>query len=210
MLMKMEDLEKLTKRKIFGWLALVSYRILKKWFLFHSKILFFSAVENNFDNSADVAFKAGIDNLHFSTINRRLIEAGLKSKIAAVKDILTDEHHAGRLAFARRYLNHPIHFWRRVIFTDEKSWSSLSHGRVRVRRLRNDRFKKRNILNIKRSGRTSVSVWGGMWSGGLTRLSRVEGNLTAVQYVNILENNLLPFIRVNFQRGERVTFVQDK
>jgi hypothetical protein len=55
-----------------------------------------------------------------------------------------------------------------------------------------------------------VSVWGGMWSGGLTRLSRVEGNFTAVQYVNILENNLLPFIRVNFQRGERVTFVQDK
>ncbi|EFX74969.1 hypothetical protein DAPPUDRAFT_251247 [Daphnia pulex] len=91
-------------------------------------------VENNFDNSADVAFKAGIDNLHTSTINRRLIEAGLKSKIAAVKDILTDEHRAGRLAFARR------------------------------------------------SGRTSVSVWGGMWSGGLTRLSRVEGNLTAVQY----------------------------
>jgi hypothetical protein len=65
-------------------------------------------------------------------------------------------------------------------------------------------------LNIKRSGRTSVSVWGGMWSGGLTRLSRVEGNLTAVQYVNILETNLLAFIRANFQRGERITFIQDK
>jgi len=148
--------------------------------------------------------------LHTSTVNRRLIEAGLKSQIAAVKDILTDEHRAGRLAFARPYVNHPIDFWRRVIFTDEKSWSSSSHGRVRVRRLKNDRFKKRNILNIKRSGRTSVSVWGGMWSGGLTRLSRVEGNLTAVQYVNILETNLFAYIRVNFQRGERITFVQDK
>lgn len=168
------------------------------------------ALENNFDNSADVAFKAGIDNAHISTINRRLIEAGIKSNIAAVKDILTDDHRAGRLAFARRYVNQPIDFWRRVIFTDEKSWSSTSHGRVRVRRLRKERFEKKNILNIKRSGRTSVSVWGGMWSGGLTRLSRVEGNLTAVQYVNILETNLLAFIRENFQRGERITFVQDK
>jgi len=33
--------------------------------------------------------------LHTSTVNRRLIEAGLKSQIAAVKDILTDEHRAG-------------------------------------------------------------------------------------------------------------------
>ena len=148
--------------------------------------------------------------MHNSTINRRLKELGLKSNIAAVKDILTDEHRAGRLAFAQRYVHQPVEFWRRVIFTDEKSWSSASHGRVRVRRLRNDRFEKRNILSIKRSGRTTVSVWGGMWSGGLTRLSRVDGNLTAVQYVNILETNLLAYIRANFPRGERITFVQDK
>ena len=82
--------------------------------------------------------------MHTSTVNRRLKELGLKSNIAAVKDILTDEHRAGRLAFARRYVHQPVEFWRRVIFTDEKSWSSASHGRVRVRRLRNDRFEKRN------------------------------------------------------------------
>jgi hypothetical protein len=55
-------------------------------------IIFLIALENNFDNSADVAFKAGKDNAHISTINRRLIEAGIKSNIAAVKDILTDDH----------------------------------------------------------------------------------------------------------------------
>ncbi|XP_045024558.1 uncharacterized protein LOC123469599 [Daphnia magna] len=168
-----------------------------------------AAIENKFDNSADVAFKPGIDNVHILTINRRLIEAGIKSEIGAVKDILTDEHRAGRLAFVRWYVNQPIDFWRIVVFTDEKSWSSSSRGGVRVRRLKKERSEKRNILNIKRSGRTFVSVWGGMWSGGLTRLSRVERNLTTVQYVNTLKTNLIAFIRANFQRGERITFVQD-
>lgn len=168
------------------------------------------AIENKFDNSADVAFKPGIDNVHILTINRRLIEAGIKSEIGAVKDILTDEHRAGRLAFVRWYVNQPIDFWRIVVFTDEKSWSSSSRGGVRVRRLKKETSEKRNILNIKRSGRTFVSVWGGMWSGGLTRLSRVERNLTTVQYVNTLKTNLIAFIRANFQRGERITFVQDK
>jgi hypothetical protein len=39
---------------------------------------------------------------------------------------------------------------------------------------------------------------------GLTRLSRLEGNLTTVQYVNIIETHLLAYFRNNFQRDERI------
>jgi hypothetical protein len=144
------------------------------------------------------------------SITRRLNSAGLRYRIAAVKDVLTEEHRAGRLRFARRYVNMPIAFWRLVIFTDEKSWSSSAHGQIRVRRLNNQRYSRENILHIKKSGRSTVSVWGGMWLGGVTPLRRVVGNLTAVQYVNILEGTLIPYLTDYFPPGEAVTFVQDK
>jgi hypothetical protein len=140
-----------------------------------------------------------------------LNESGLQSRIAAIKDILTPEHRAGRLHFARRYVDYPVEFWRWVLFTDEKSWSSAAHGQIRVRRHQNERFKKKNIYSIKRSGRTTVSVWGGVWLGGLTPLYRVENNLNSAQYItNVLEGTLLPYIRQAYPHGEPVVFVQDK
>jgi hypothetical protein len=43
----------------------------------------------------------------------------MHSRVAAIKDILTEEHRAARLHFARRYVHYLIEFWRWVIFTDE-------------------------------------------------------------------------------------------
>jgi hypothetical protein len=73
----------------------------------------------------------------------------------------------------------PIAFWRLVFFTDEKSRSSSAHGQIHVRRLNNQRYSRKNILRIKKSDSSTVSVWGGMWLGGVLR--RVVGNLTTVQ-----------------------------
>ena len=85
-----------------------------------------------------------------------------------MKDVLIEEHRAERLRFARRDVKMPIEFWRVVIFKDEKSWSSSAQGRIRVRRLNKQRYSGKNILHIKKSGRSTVSVWGGMWLGGVT------------------------------------------
>ena len=138
-------------------------------------------------------------------------ESGLQSRIAAIKDILTPEHRAGRLHFARRYVDYPIEFWRWVLFTDEKSWSWAAHGQIRVRRHQKERFEKKNIYSIKISGRTTVSVRGGVWLGGLTLLYCVQNNLNSAQYItNVLEGTLLPYILQAYPHGETVVFVQDK
>lgn len=135
----------------------------------------------------------------------------MNSRIAAVKDILTEEHRAARLHFARRYVHYPLEFWRWVVFTDEKSWSSAAHGQLRVRRSANERFDRKNIYSIKRSGRTTVSVWGGMWLGGITPLYRVTNNLTSAQYVtSVLEQTLLLYVLAEFPGVDPVVFVQDK
>lgn len=173
-------------------------------------IYIYLAAVNNFDNTLTVAAKAGLGHLSIQSITRRLSDAGILSQIAAVKDILTDAHRAARLHFARQYVNMPLEFWRWVIFTDEKCWSSAAHGRIRVLRQKNKRYNRENILEVKVSGRTSVTVWAGMWLGGVTPLVRVQGNLTAVQYTNILDTVLIPYIDENFPQIEPTTIVQDK
>lgn len=120
-------------------------------------------IENNFENSADIAFKVGIDHVHTSTINHRLREVGLKSNIAAAKNILTDKYRAaGRILFARRYVHQPGKFWRSDFYGPENLM--LGFRRLCLSPSAEERkIRKRNILNIKRSGRTSVSVWGGIF-----------------------------------------------
>lgn len=127
-----------------------------------------------------------------------------------MKDVLTAEHRAARLRFALRYRNMPQDFWNLVIFTDEKSWSSSAHGLIRVYRRKNERYNRENILEIKKSGRTSVCVWGAMWRGGVSPLRRINGNLTAIQYIDILERSLVPYVNQFFPDDEQVTIVQDK
>jgi hypothetical protein len=127
----------------------------------------------------DIAENVGLDRLSQNSISMRLTKSGMHSRIAAIKDILTEEHRAARLHFARRYVNYPLEFWRWVVFTDEKSWSSAAHGQPRIRQPPKQRFNRENIYSIKRSGRTTVSVWGGMWLGGITLLYCVTKNLTS-------------------------------
>lgn len=102
---------------------------------------------------------------------------GLGFWIAAVNNILTEEHRRARLAFARRYIRYQLAFWKSVIFSDKKYWSTKAHGWIRVQRLRKTRFNAENILNVNKSCRCSACVWAGLsWERGLTLLTRVIGN----------------------------------
>ena len=74
-----------------------------------------------------------------TTIRRRLREAGLRSRVAAKMEALTEAHRAARLGFAERYANRGVNFWSQVIFTDEKTFRSSDQGPVRVWRRENTR-----------------------------------------------------------------------
>ena len=75
--------------------------------------------------------------LHEAGIHHRVeagiyhrVEAGIHHRVLPKKESLTEQHRAGRLAFAQRYVGEDLEFWSRVVFTDEKSFSSTSHGRM--------------------------------------------------------------------------------
>ncbi|KAK4327422.1 hypothetical protein Pmani_002087 [Petrolisthes manimaculis] len=57
-------------------------------------------------------------------------EMGFRHRTPAIKPKLTERHRELRLQFAQRYVHQDLNFWGRVIFSDEKTFSSTSRGKL--------------------------------------------------------------------------------
>uniref|UniRef100_A0A8L0DTY1 Tc1-like transposase DDE domain-containing protein n=1 Tax=Oncorhynchus mykiss TaxID=8022 RepID=A0A8L0DTY1_ONCMY len=125
-------------------------------------------------------------NVHVSaqTVRNRLHEGGMRARRPQVGVVLTAQHRAGRLAFAREHQDWQIRHWRLVLFTDESRFAlSTCDRRDRVWRRRGERSAACNILQHDRFGGGSVMVWGGISLGGRTALHVLaRGSLTAIRY----------------------------
>lgn len=143
------------------------------------------------------------------TIRNRLRQdrVPIRARRPYTGQILTARHRAARLAWARHHRHWTRAQWRNVIFTDESRFVvSFADGRVRVYRRWNERFAQCCVQERDRFGVGSVMVWAGIIYNQKTDLVIVPGNLNAVGYVNILRNNLLPFLQ---NRGPGVILQQD-
>lgn len=66
------------------------------------------------------------------TIRRRLHDAGLRSRIACQKPLLTSRHKEQRVAFAEAHRDWDASDWASVIFTDESTFTSEWDQQKRV------------------------------------------------------------------------------
>ena len=71
------------------------------------------------------------------------------------------------------------------------------------------RFAPAHTKKISRSGRKSVPVWAWISFDGAGMLHRFDGRLTGKQYINILEDALLPSAWARFGTDELIPFVED-
>ena len=76
---------------------------------------------------------------HSNTVRRRAQEAGINCHIPATKEKLTQHHKECRLGFALQYLNSDYSFWEKVIFTDEKYFTSIEARKRQCWRISNTR-----------------------------------------------------------------------
>uniref|UniRef100_A0AAR2KAC6 Transposase Tc1-like domain-containing protein n=1 Tax=Pygocentrus nattereri TaxID=42514 RepID=A0AAR2KAC6_PYGNA len=130
-------------------------------------------------------------NVHVSaqTVRNRLHEDGMRARRPQMGVVLTVQHHAGRLAFAREHQDWQIHHWCPVLFTDESRFTLSTCDRVWRRR--GERSAACNILD--RFGSGSVMVWGGISLEGRTALHVLaRGSLTAIRYQDEI---LRPLVR---------------
>ena len=57
-----------------------------------------------------------------TTVARRLKARGIRARIPAVKEFLTADQKAQRLYFAQSFVDKSPEWWRKMIFSDEKSF----------------------------------------------------------------------------------------
>ncbi|KAI4901847.1 hypothetical protein NFI96_010436 [Prochilodus magdalenae] len=120
-------------------------------------------------------------NVHVSaqTVRNQLHEDDMRAQHPQMGVVLTAQHRAGRLAFAREHQDWQIRHWCPVLFTDESRFTlSTCDRRDRVWRRRGERSAACNILQHDRFGSGSVMVWSGRTA--LHVLVRVS--LTAIRY----------------------------
>ena len=115
---------------------------------------------------------------------------------------LTDGQAVDRLTFATGWRDFD---WGSVIWTDKTSISSDCESRGHVYREPGTRYDTRYIQR-REVGRFSVSCWG--WMSRIGVLERIHGRFNAPQHDRILENVMLPSVRVYNPEGNLI-FQQD-
>jgi hypothetical protein len=146
--------------------------------------------KNSTELCADWKETSGVS-VHPSVVRRRLITSGLKGCKARKKPLLTPLQRRKRLAWARAHRNWTLEQWRKVIFSDESTFTINSHaGNVHVRRREGEEFRPECILKTAKHPK-SVMVWSCMSANGIGRLEIVKGMMNARKYVQMLQNKLV-------------------
>lgn len=167
------------------------------------------AEKNPFIASTTIQQNIGV-NLSKDTIRNRLHEAGFKSRTPAEKEMLTRLHKEKRLTFSENFVEKGLDYWARIIFTDEKTFSSTDHGKIRCWRRKNTRYDEKNIHTNARSGHVTCNMWGWIFMHGVGELCEIEGRFNSDKYLEILEEVMLPSVRsYAFPYPEKIIYMHD-
>ncbi|KAG2202747.1 hypothetical protein INT47_004771 [Mucor saturninus] len=112
---------------------------------------------------------------------------------------LMDKPHAAtterRLLWAREHVNGTYEQWKKVIWSDESRFRIHGNGGFpHVVRKEGERYQSCHVLRSVKYGGGSVMVWSCLWSGGCGPLAFIDGNMDQDIYVDVMSNNLIPFI----------------
>lgn len=125
---------------------------------------------------------------------------------SAKKEFLSAGHRATRLLFAENHMN--FDQWNRTILVDKSTFKTISAVRTLVWRPFRTAFDVRYVKTVANSGRRSVSVFGIMNANALGPLVRIDERFESEQYIEILNNTVLPYI-VDDSNGVNIYYYQN-
>ena len=133
------------------------------------------------------------------TVLRSLRQARqpIRPRMPYVGQVLTARHRAARLQWVQRHFRWGRQQWAWVLFPDESRFNLSHHdGRIRVFRIRRERFADNCLNERDRFGGVSVMVWYVIMGRRKTNPIVVQGNLDAQGYINqILQPEAGPFLQ---------------
>ena len=126
------------------------------------------------------------------TVRRALKEAGLKAVVKKKRPRLEPRHIAQRHKFAKKYQHWTVDDWKRVIWSDETKVNRLgSDGRKWVWKKRGGVLTRQHVQGTVKFGGGSLMMWGCMTAQGVGCACRIDDNMNAQLYVNILDHEFL-------------------
>ena len=100
-------------------------------------------------------------------------------------------YNKARLDFAETHKYCTLNNWKRVIWSDETKINRFgSDGHQFVWKKKGEPLSDRTTIPTVKFGGGNLMVWGCMGWNGVGILAEVEGRMDAIQYVDILEDNL--------------------
>src|SRR6266850_368088 len=127
------------------------------------------------------------------TVRRVLKKCSFKAVTKKKKPLLSAVHRKKQLAFASKYKNWTVEDWKRVIWSDETKINRIgSDGKQWVWKKAGEGLIEREVQGTVKFGGGNMMVWGCMGWDGVGELAEVEWRMDANQYLDILENHLLP------------------
>lgn len=172
-----------------------------------------SMIIREIKKNPSVTIRSIKENLQLSvsdrTISRRIREHGLQSKFARKLPYISPKNKKARLEFAKKYLNKPISFWKRVLWTDESKFEIFNQKRrVRVWRKSGEALQDRHLQPTVKHGGGNIMVWGCFAWAGVGNLVRINGIMTADAYIDIINENLRESVAISGV-GKDFIFQQD-
>ncbi|GFV84116.1 transposable element Tcb2 transposase [Trichonephila clavipes] len=131
-----------------------------------------------------------------SSIQRRLLQRGLRARIPLCRIPLTQNHCHLRLHWANVHRSWRAD-WQQVVFSDESRFNLWPHdGRIRVMRYAGERHISECIIERHSRRTPGVMVWGSIAYHGRSQLLRIVGNLNSTRYINeVLQPQAIPFLQ---------------
>jgi transposase len=147
-------------------------------------------------------------NISTVTLRRHLYKNDIHGRIGAKKPFVNAANKIKRLNWAKIRKNW-VNEWENIIWSDESRFEVFGgDGRKYVYRNSKEKYDPKCLIPTFKSGQESVMVWGCFTKNKLGPLVRLEGRITAKIYIEMLQKNLVPFIK-SLENSNNYIFQED-
>ena len=149
-------------------------------------------------------------NISSDTVRWALKQASMKAITKKKKPRLLPRHQKKRKDFALRYKDWTVEDWKRVIWSDETKINRLgSDGCEWVWKKTGEQLSERHVQETVKFGGGSLMMWGCMTAQGVGFARKIDGEMDATLYANIIQDELLQTLDFYELNRDNIIFQQD-
>lgn len=168
------------------------------------------AERNGIRRAVDICREAQVKVSH-KTASKYLKSLDVKHLTRPIELPLSEINLQKRLNWSADHLGRDETFWKRIVWTDETMiWVMGGNQRRTSWVTKRTRYSRRNVRIRQKQGGGKVMFWGCFTAHGPGLLIPIEGNMKAKDYLKLLKDHVLPWIRrKELEIGMPLIFQQD-